>query len=84
MSTIENDAILTWLTEEQRKADRWGYGRNGVYRFGLTGPELMRIRRALGAASGEWQCRFVADDQRCCQLPLDHGGAHRFIDEPAS
>lgn len=70
--------ILAWLNLEQRKAERWTYSTTGVYRFCLTGPELMRIRHALGTPSGEWQCRFVADDKRCCGLPIGHEGEHMF------
>jgi len=72
--------ILAWLNTEQRKAERWTYNATGVYRFCLTGPELMRIRHALGFASEEWQCRFVADDKRCCQLSKDHDGEHAFAE----
>ncbi len=75
MTTLQSD-ILAWLNLEQRKAERWAYSQTGVYRFCLTGPELMRIRHALGSVTGEWQCRFVADDQRCCQLPIGHEGGH--------
>lgn len=74
----ERSDILAWLNLEQRKAVRWSYSNGGVYRFGLTGPELMRIRHALGLSDGEWQCRFVADDKRCCLLPIGHEGVHQF------
>lgn len=70
--------ILAWLNIEQRKAARWSYSHGGVYRFGLTGPELMRIRHALSTSNGEWQCRFVAEDKRCCGLPIGHDGDHAF------
>jgi hypothetical protein len=66
--------ILAWLNIEQRKAERWAFSPHGVYRFAMTGPELMRIRHALGAVASEWQCRFVAEDARCCQLAKDHDG----------
>lgn len=76
------EQILAWLSAEQRKAERWRFsnGDTGVFRFGLSGPELMRIRHALGEPepSREWQCRFVADDKRCCQLSLGHDGEHAF------
>jgi hypothetical protein len=78
MSTNEQDElsdILAWLNTEQRKANRWFRGDRGIYQFGLTGPELMRVRHALGESDGEWQCRFVAD-QKCCALPRGHTGQH--------
>jgi hypothetical protein len=76
--------VLAWLNVEQRKADRWRYsdGNTGVYRFSLTGPELMRIRHALGASSDEWQCRFIGEDKRCCLLLKDHDGEHKFSPTP--
>ncbi len=75
----ERSDLLAWLNIEQRKAARWSRNAGGLYEFNLTGPELMRIRLALTAISdGEWQCRFVADDKRCCQLPTDHDGDHAF------
>lgn len=42
--------VLAWLASEQRKAERWGYGATGVYRFQLTGPELNRIRHLIEKA----------------------------------
>lgn len=26
----------------------------------------------------EWQCRYVAEDKRCCVLPLNHEGEHQL------
>lgn len=74
--------LLAWLNVEQQKAARWGRSDAGIYRFQLTGPELMRIRHALGATSSEWQCRYVAEDQRCCVRPHGHEGEHTFHKEP--
>lgn len=81
MSTSPQSDFLAWLNLEQRKSERWTYSNTGVYRFCLTGPELMRIRHALGAAASEWQCRFVAEDKRCCLLSIGHDGEHRFSPE---
>ena len=79
IGVTQQSDILAWLNLEQRKGERWSFSRHGVYRFGLTGPELMRIRHALGAMGGEWQCRFVADNKQCCLLPAAHKGEHRFM-----
>ncbi len=69
--------VLAWLNTEQRKAARWFRGDTGIYQFSLTGPELNRIRYALGEPDGEWQCRFI-EGQKCCLLPKGHLGGHKL------
>jgi hypothetical protein len=46
-SENEPSEILAWLNLEQKRAERWFRPGSGVYRFALSGPELMRIRLAL-------------------------------------
>jgi hypothetical protein len=50
--------LLAWLETEQRQAMRWGYNDQGIYRFQLTGPELLRIKNLLTRVDAEAQRYF--------------------------